>query len=205
MLLAAGIKFLSQWLLVRKDPEVTLSTLVGWRYVPFLLHSLATTGVVGIRWSDAGRAWQMLPLQAFLFTTKVVDWLPIRCRGTLLLEPEYGRPIQSLRTVDLEGKYYSSLAHHEAGQYTLPYFCHASVYTSGLIEVARLLAGNPPQKTTLLFFSGSSCPFYERLNQAFHLLSREQIMTALEETLCDQSCPTELKESAEIKIIRNQT
>lgn len=109
LLVALCVKLASEWALVRNDPELTLSTLIGWLYPPFLLQACTAVGMVGLRWSDCGRALQILGWARFLNQTRIADLLPPSRRGVLLLEPRYGRSMATARMLRLEGDYYRSL------------------------------------------------------------------------------------------------
>ena len=153
LVLALVVKLGTEWLLVRREPSATLSTLVGWRYVPFFLEAVTRAGIIGIRWWDTGRAWEMLPAQTFLFRIRIADLIRADKRGVVLMEPEYGRPFQGRRTVRMEGTYYKSILAADPSVHVLPYFCHPSIYTTGLHAFARSLAILERERSVLLIFS----------------------------------------------------
>lgn len=79
-----------------------------------------------------------------------------------------------------EGSYYKSIMAADPTVHVLPYFCHPSIYTTGLHAFAQSLAILERQQSILLIFSGSSSGYYSRLQENFSLLNREQIIAAME-------------------------
>jgi hypothetical protein len=150
---------------VRSDPQLTLSTLNGWLYPPFLLQACTAVGIVGLRWSDCGRALQILGWARFLQQTCIADLLPLGRRGVLLLEPRYGRNMATTRVLPLEGDYYRSQRISITSVYLLPYFRHPSLYVRGKLEIHRDLVSVASQRTNLMFFAGSKGAYLSESGQ----------------------------------------
>jgi len=150
--IAMLVKVLSQPCLGSQNLKISLSTLIGWRYVPFLLTAITDVCVVGVRWQDIGRAMEMLPFDRFLFRIVISDWLPVESRGVLLWEDEWGGKIKCRSHSKLKGSYYESTAKGNIDVFVLPYFGHPFYYIKSLDKLSKRLSLQGRSKKDLLFF-----------------------------------------------------
>lgn len=178
---AAAAKALSERLLVREPPRVTLSTLAGWRYPVFLLNALAAAAVVAVDWRDVGAAARALPARLFWRRVRIATWLPIERRGVLIVDGRFGRAIRAARSVGLEPRYYGSRG--DRGVFVLPYFAHPSFYEQDLGPLARRLRERTGPRAVRLFFSGTVDEAHYAAAARFGILTRPVIVSHLERRL----------------------
>lgn len=174
-------KALSERLLVRAAPRVTLSTLAGWRYPVFLLNALAGAAVVAVDWRDLAAAARALPARLFWRRVRIAGLVPIDQRGVLIVDEQYGRPIPCRRRIRLERRYYASRG--DPNVFDLPYFAHPSFYQQDLGPLARRLRGRPGPRAVRLFFSGAVDDVHYAAAARFGILTRPEIMSHLERRL----------------------
>jgi hypothetical protein len=176
-------KLLTERLLVRGTPRVTLSTMAGWRYPVYLLNALAGAGVVGVHWRDLAAAWRALPGDLFWRRVRIASFMPVGSRGVLIRDDQYGHPIACRRTIQLERRYYS--APRGPDLWVLPYFAHPDFYQQGMAGVARRLLGQPGPRPVTLFFSGTVDGEHYAAAARFSILTRPPIIEHLERRLDD--------------------
>jgi hypothetical protein len=205
---ALAIKLATHILLETPRPKITLASLSGWRYVPFLLTSLAEVDTVGVRWRDAGRALKFLPFESFLFRVVISDWLPIKSRGVLLRDCQIrycqSNECKCERQAILRANYYEELLFTNKNVYVLPYFAHPLYYTHSLFKYSKLLSLTDNPKKRLLFFSGTSNTSYRCLLDKFNLSNRHELISLLVEYLNIYES-SELKNRSKILITIGET
>src|SRR5262249_10585089 len=124
------VKSISERLFVLSDPQITLSSLHGWRYPTFLLNSLASATTVGVHWRDVFPAYQMLPIKLFFCRLRISSLLPPSRRGVFIYDKEYGQLMACSRTICMDKKYYLPPAGSHV--YVYPYFAHPTFYLNQL-------------------------------------------------------------------------
>lgn len=176
-------KALSERVLVREVPQVTLSTLAGWRYPVYLLHALASASVVGVHWRDLAATARVLPADLFWRRVRIASIVPLKSRGVLIKDEQYGRPIACGRSIQLERRYYSSRRGPEL--FVLPYFAHPDFYQQGMESVARGLMKRAGPRPVTLFFSGTVNADHYATAARFSILTRPRIVAHLEQRLAE--------------------